>query len=116
MDASDSTTPLKHCNKCNDNKPPTPEFWHRDKKSPDGFTYTCKDCVKRKTHQWLAENRERNKENCPGTVAENIVPACRQCNGSKHNHDAVTWLRTRLPDDELMEVLGRIAAYFDTIA
>lgn len=56
-----------------------------------------------------------NDPDCPGTVPENLVPACRKCNGSKQDRDPVEWLTERTDEAERLEILGRIAAYFDLI-
>ena len=36
--------PFKVCNHCGQVKPLTAKFWHKNKKSKDGFYYICKDC------------------------------------------------------------------------
>lgn len=50
---------------------------------------------------------------CPGTVPENMLPACKSCNSSKADRDPVEWLTERTDEAERLEILGRIAAYFD---
>ncbi len=45
-------------------------------------------------------------EPCPGTIKENIVPACQTCNFSKHNKSPYEWASKN--------VLDRIGIYFDT--
>lgn len=53
--------------------------------------------------------------NCPGTIALNIVPACKSCNCSKQHREVVTWLSKRVSEQELHEILSRIGAYFDLV-
>lgn len=50
---------------------------------------------------------------CPGTVAENMLPACKSCNSSKQHRDPVDWLSERASN--YIELLGQIAAYFDIL-
>lgn len=50
---------------------------------------------------------------CPGTVARNMLPACKSCNSSKQHRDPVEWLTERTSD--YIEILGQIAAYFDIL-
>ncbi len=50
---------------------------------------------------------------CPGTIAENMLPACKSCNSSKQHRDPVEWLSERTPD--YIEIFGQIAAYFDIL-
>jgi 5-methylcytosine-specific restriction endonuclease McrA len=47
------------------------------------------------------------KEPCPGTVIENIVPACKTCNSSKGNKSPYIWASK--------EALERIKEYFDSL-
>lgn len=56
--------PRKTCNKCGETYPRVPEYWHKDKKAPDGLSYQCKECARRKTRQWrdIPENAERDKQ------------------------------------------------------
>lgn len=53
--------------------------------------------------------------NCPGTVPWNIVPACQTCNGSKHDRDAVEWMRDKFGSRHAKRVLANIETYFDTV-
>lgn len=50
---------------------------------------------------------------CPGTVVQNMLPACKPCNSSKGHSDPIAWLAKRLPNYALHEVLAQIAVYFD---
>lgn len=50
---------------------------------------------------------------CPGTVVQNMLPACKRCNSSKMHSDPIAWLSKRLPDYALHEVLAQIAVYLD---
>ena len=36
---------MKKCNKCHEEFPSTREFFHADKKTPDGLYYRCKKCT-----------------------------------------------------------------------
>lgn len=49
--------------------------------------------------------------NCVGTIASNILPACRACNVSKKDRELTTWLNRRFPDTAA-EILARIQVYF----
>ena len=50
---------------------------------------------------------------CPGTIAENMLPACKSCNSSKMDRDFVEWSGNRVDPFEHAEILSRIGAYFD---
>lgn len=63
----------KVCPSCKQPLPRTPEFWHSDKRSSDGFNGYCRDCVKsynaeyRKKHPkhssvWRDKNPEKAKD------------------------------------------------------
>lgn len=52
---------------------------------------------------------------CPGTVATNALPACRNCNSSKKNKEAFVWLVFRFGEARAHEIQLHILAYFDTI-
>lgn len=49
---------------------------------------------------------------CPGTVALNMLPACKSCNSSKSDSEAVAWLSSRVPELQMHEILSRVGAYF----
>lgn len=64
---------LKTCNKCGKEKPLKSEYFHRNKRSPNGFRNECKDCmskhykkyyksVKEKKTKYNKRWREKNKE------------------------------------------------------
>lgn len=48
---------------------------------------------------------------CPGTVPENMIPACRTCNSSKHTKDAAKWLSSKFGKRHAKRILKRIAEY-----
>ncbi len=54
-------------------------------------------------------------QNCPGTITENIVPACQTCNQSKTNKDPEQWLIQRFGKRKANAILKRIHAYFDWV-
>lgn len=49
---------------------------------------------------------------CPGTVAENMLPACGSCNSSKSDNVPAYWLAKRFGDVVASEIMERIEAYF----
>jgi len=58
----------KRCPSCTKYKPLLPEFWHRNKARPDGFSSICKDCKKiadqerhRKNHSMSRLDRLKKK-------------------------------------------------------
>lgn len=61
---SDSITPTRKCNVCQQDFLLTAEYWHKSKAHRGGFVYTCKVCARKKSADWLAANPERNKANC----------------------------------------------------
>lgn len=53
-----------------------------------------------------------NHEHCPGTVAENCLPACRSCNSSKNDGDVIYWMNWRFGEEHTKVVIEAIEAYF----
>ena len=43
-------------------KPANTEYFYRDKSRKDGLTYTCKECVKKRTQKYYQENKEHYSE------------------------------------------------------
>jgi hypothetical protein len=50
------------CKKCQQSLPVTSEFWHKDKTSKDGFSYSCKECAKSRARKWQHDNQEYANE------------------------------------------------------
>lgn len=56
---SSSDSPLKHCTgPCGRDLPATPEFFHRDKRTPDKLTYQCKECRTAHTSAYNKEHQD----------------------------------------------------------
>lgn len=58
-DHTTDPTPIKHCPKCDTDKPATTEHFHRRAASPDGLYHSCKECMK----NYYIANKERYAEN-----------------------------------------------------
>lgn len=56
-----------------------------------------------------------NNENCPGTVATNMVCLCNSCNISKNDTMPDLWLNQKYGTRKANEVLSRIRNYFKSI-
>lgn len=52
----------KHCPKCKEWFPRTPEFWHKDKKQNDGYATWCKGCKREYDHQYNQLNRQKKQQ------------------------------------------------------
>jgi hypothetical protein len=55
---------------------------------------------------------------CPGTIAENIIPLCHGqggCNNSKADKDPVVWLKSRYSSHQVKRILAAIEAYFAVV-
>ena len=52
---------------------------------------------------------------CPGTVSDNIIPACLECNSSKHNRHAEEWLVWKFGRRKASMRLKRIMEYFQCL-
>lgn len=57
MDAPEYTT--KSCTKCREEKPATPEYFHRHRSHPDGLSSRCKKCVSQDKHDDYQKHREK---------------------------------------------------------
>jgi hypothetical protein len=51
-------------------------------------------------------------DNCPGTVASNIVPMCASCNSSKGRKNPVKWLQFRIKSIDALVKLSQIEIFF----
>lgn len=40
-----ASNPLKQCSKCRKLYPPTPDYFHRNRNTPDGLNRQCKKCI-----------------------------------------------------------------------
>lgn len=54
-------------------------------------------------------------EDCPGTVAENMIPLCSHCNKTKHAIEAERWLTEKFGDEIASEKLAEVEAYFEHV-
>ncbi len=82
----------KLCKTCNTEKPLTGDFWHKAKRRPDGWEYSCKECVKERTRN----NYHSNKEKWNETTKRNhrkrreklqelkASLSCTKCNEQRH--------------------------------
>lgn len=52
----------------------------------------------------------------PGTVRENMIPACLSCNSSKHTRDATEWTVKKFGQRQAKRILERIQSYFDSLS
>jgi len=53
---------LRHCTKCNQDKPLTTEYWHHRKSRKDGWEYYCKACVREITKANYNKNKDQWRE------------------------------------------------------
>lgn len=56
-----------------------------------------------------------NSPECPGTIAENMIPACHACNSGKKDRDPVEWLTERFGSYRAHEILAVIGAYSEYV-
>jgi hypothetical protein len=52
---------------------------------------------------------------CPGTVAANMLPACRSCNCSKQDSEPIEWLARRFGVDQAELIMEAIREYFASV-
>lgn len=52
------------------------------------------------------------RQECPGTVLENVLPACPSCNTSKRERELGEWLIWRFGEEQAGMILERIQDYF----
>ena len=55
------------------------------------------------------------RENNPGTVATNMIPACASCNASKNDSDPIEWLNWKFGKRKAKQILKRINDYFEYV-
>jgi hypothetical protein len=109
---------------------------HRSKKAqlPDNFTkeqyffmlqywnYACAVCGREEGFEWTISMDHWipiSSEQCPGTVAWNIVPLCcglKGCNNSKHKKDGIIWLKQNYSLYKSKKILRSIEAYFTIVS
>jgi len=84
------------------------DYWHG----------CCAYCGKQQSF-WDGIERDHfipvNSPNCPGTIPENIVPACADCNARKHDRSAAEWLTEQFGGYKANQRLKAIRAYFATL-
>lgn len=51
---------------------------------------------------------------CTGTIAGNILPSCKVCNGSKNDSPPVEWINRKFKD-RAAEIRAKIQEYFDSL-
>lgn len=85
----------------------TNEEWN---KCLEYFDYKCAYCSRERKLQVEHVVPVANPK-CPGTVAENVVPACRSCNSSKNSHNVYLWLCKKYGVQRAVLVYNRIIAY-----
>jgi len=95
------------------------EFNERDwQRCLDFFYHTCAYCGAQRDF-WYALEMDHyipiTSHYCPGTVRSNIVPACKSCNASKNNKDALEWLISRFGKRKAKAILARILNYFSSL-
>ncbi len=70
---------LKQCNKCKEEKPATPEYFRRNKKSIDALTGWCKACFQKYEHEMRQQPdfkaKSRNYEQRPDIKAKKAAQA-----------------------------------------
>lgn len=52
---------------------------------------------------------------CPGTVASNMIPACKSCNSGKSDRDPAKWLAWKFGKAKARAALSRVEAYFASL-
>jgi 5-methylcytosine-specific restriction endonuclease McrA len=78
MASDDSTTPLKHCSKCNQDYPATLEYFNRHRTY--GLQAWCKQCQRASANAWNAANPDKHNANRARWEAENREKRTRQRN------------------------------------
>lgn len=53
--------------------------------------------------------------NSPGTVVENILPACVLCNSTKQDIEPIEWLNRQFGKRKAKQILAQIEAYFEWV-
>jgi hypothetical protein len=56
------------------------------------------------------------RPNNPGTVAENMLPTCADCNLNKHNYDPIDWITRTFGARKAKKIIAAIEAYFASLA
>ena len=56
-----------------------------------------------------------SSSDCPGTIPENMLPACKACNTSKGHRPPEQWMVDKFGKRKAAQIAARILAYFDWI-
>jgi 5-methylcytosine-specific restriction endonuclease McrA len=87
----------------------TPSEWKYAIKFFEDYCIYCRT----KSHKLTMDHFiPLNNPMCPGTVAHNIVPACKSCNSSKGSSDAFAWMSWKFGEKQAQEVIEQVTAYF----
>lgn len=54
-------------------------------------------------------------ENCPGTIAQNILPVCPKCNQRKNAQEPVSWLNREFGTVIAMKIIDKLKAYSEAL-
>jgi hypothetical protein len=75
----------------------------------------CAYCSKKPDKLTLDHYIPLANTDCPGTVAENCIPACLLCNSSKNDTEAVYWMTWRFGKEYASVVDDTIQRYFASL-
>jgi 5-methylcytosine-specific restriction endonuclease McrA len=81
------------------------------KYSKQFFDYKCAYCNKKRK---LTQDHIIPTIKSGGTIAENIIPACKSCNPSKGDKDWKPWIQSKFPDNH-QEIIQKIESYIQSL-
>ena len=85
------------------------------------WQHSCAVCGNQSGFFWRLANDHwipLTSDNCPGTVADNMIPLCHGqggCNNSKHDTEPHAWLLARYGKQKTAKIEKAIAAYFTEV-
>lgn len=100
---------MKKCSKCGEEKELTAEYWHRQKRSKDGFKARCKECIK----EDYQENREHILQQKKDYYQENKIGILEKDKAYyQNNREKILERNNKYYQNNKKEILEQVKEYY----